>query len=68
MPTMGVSTLQHLGKFGITSIGILSAGYAGNSGIFTVTRDGREDSSNVMRIPIGTCSSTRVLEYFHAVK
>ena len=40
MPTMDVSTLQHMVKFGTPSIDILSAGYAGNSGDFTVTRDG----------------------------
>ena len=68
MPTMGVSTHRHLVKFGITSISILSAGYAGSSDDFTVTRDERGDSSPVLRMLIRICSSTGVLEYFRSVE
>jgi len=68
MPTMGVSTPQHLVVFGITSIGILSAGYVGSSKDSSDTRDGRKDFSTVMRMPIRTCSSIGTLEYFHLVE
>jgi len=68
MPTMGVSTPQHLVVFGITSIGILSAGYVGSSNDSSDTRDGREDFSTVLRMPIGTCSFIGALEHFHLVE
>jgi hypothetical protein len=65
---MGVSTLQHLVKFGTTSIGILSVGYAGSTKDLSDTRDERGDTSLVLRVLIGICSSTGVLEYFRAVE
>ncbi len=67
MPTMGVSTPQHLVKFGITSMGILSAGYAGSLNDSSNTKDGRVDSSPVLRVLIRICSSTGVSESFREV-
>ena len=64
---MGVSIPRHLERFGITSIGILFAGYAGSTKGLSDIRDGRGDTSLAMRGLIRICSYTGDLEYFHGV-
>ena len=49
-------------------IGILSAGCVGSSNDSSDARDGLEDFSTVLRMPIRTCSSIGVLGLFYLVE